>query len=67
MTIVPQTTSESSSSEAILETGIVFSIEPGIYIPGRFPIGLEEIIILNNDGPEILSKITCKLGVINYS
>jgi Xaa-Pro aminopeptidase len=44
-----------STSETVLEEGAVFSIEPGIYLPGRFGIRLEDIVILRGDGPEILS------------
>ena len=47
----------SASSETILETGMVFSIEPGIYLPGKFGVRLEEIVILREDGPEILSAL----------
>ena len=36
---------------------MVFSIEPGIYMPGRFGVRLEEIIILRADGPEIFSEL----------
>jgi len=46
-----------SSSQAVLTEGMVFSIEPGIYIPGRFGIRLEEIVILRKDGPEIFSDL----------
>ena len=56
-----------SSSETILEPGMVFSIEPGIYMPGKFGVRLEEIVILHDDGPEILSKIPRELKVINHS
>lgn len=47
-----------SSSETILEEGMVFSIEPGIYLPGRFGIRLEDIVILRKDGPEIFSTLS---------
>jgi Xaa-Pro aminopeptidase len=46
-----------ATSEAVLEEGMVFSIEPGIYIPGRFGLRLEEIVFLREDGPEILSSL----------
>ncbi len=36
---------------------MVFSIEPGIYLPGRFGIRLEDIVFLRADGPEILSSL----------
>ena len=55
-----------STSETILEPGMVFSIEPGIYIPDKFGVRLEEIVILRDDGPELLSKIPRELKVINY-
>ena len=46
-----------SSSQTVLEEGMVFSIEPGIYIPGRFGIRLEDIVILTADGVEVLSSL----------
>lgn len=46
-----------ASSQTILEEGMVFSIEPGIYLPDRFGLRLEEIVILRSDGPEILSDL----------
>lgn len=46
-----------STSQTMLEEGMVFSIEPGIYLPDRFGIRLEEIVILRADGPEILSDL----------
>ncbi len=55
-----------STSETILEPGMVFSIEPGIYIPDKFGVRLEEIVILGDDGPKILSKIPRELKVINH-
>lgn len=52
-----------ATSETVLEEGMVFSIEPGIYLPGRFGIRLEEIVILRADGPEILSGMPRDLFV----
>lgn len=37
--------------------GVVFSIKPGIYLPGRFGIRLEEVVILRPEGAEVLSKM----------
>ncbi len=46
-----------ATSDTILEAGMVFSIEPGIYLPGRFGIRLEDIVILRDDGPEVFSAL----------
>jgi Xaa-Pro aminopeptidase len=53
-----------ATSETVLEEGMVFSIEPGIYIPGRFGIRLEDIVILREDGPEILSSLPRDLHIV---
>lgn len=46
-----------ANSDVVLQAGHVFSIEPGIYLQGEFGIRLEEIVILREDGPEILSNL----------
>lgn len=33
-----------------LEVGMAFSIEPGIYLPGRFGVRIEDIAIIGDDG-----------------
>lgn len=53
-----------ATSETVLDEGMVFSIEPGIYIPGRFGIRLEDIVILRRDGPQIFSELPRDLRVI---
>ena len=53
-----------ATSEVVLDEGMVFSIEPGIYLQGRFGVRLEEIVILRTDGPEILSELTRELNLI---
>jgi Xaa-Pro aminopeptidase len=40
-----------------LRAGNVFSIEPGIYLDGNFGVRLEDIVILRDDGPEVLSGL----------
>ncbi|MEW9920153.1 M24 family metallopeptidase [Marimonas sp. MJW-29] len=53
-----------ASSQEVLDEGMVFSIEPGIYLPGRFGIRLEDIVILRADGPQILSELPRDLHVV---
>jgi Xaa-Pro aminopeptidase len=52
-----------ATSDVVLEEGMVFSIEPGIYLPDRFGIRLEDIVILRAHGAEILSDLPRDLHV----
>jgi Xaa-Pro aminopeptidase len=46
-----------ATSDTVLQAGNVFSIEPGIYLEGRFGVRLEDVVVLRDDGPEILSAL----------
>jgi Xaa-Pro aminopeptidase len=46
-----------ATSETVLEPGMVFSIEPGIYLSGRFGQRLEEIVIVRGNRAEVLSEL----------
>jgi D-alanyl-D-alanine dipeptidase len=39
-----------SGNHERLEPGMAFSIEPGIYLPGRFGVRIEDIAIIGDDG-----------------
>lgn len=41
-------------SQTILEENMVFTIEPGIYIPNEFGIRIEDMVVLKSDGAYIL-------------
>ncbi len=45
------------TNSEILEVGMAFTVEPGIYLPGDFGIRLEEAVILGPSGPEVLSRL----------
>ena len=38
-----------------LEIGMTFSVEPGIYLPGRFGVRIEDIVACTSDGVETLN------------
>ncbi len=47
----------SNSSNEIFEEGMIFTIEPGIYINGKFGIRLEDVVYLSSHGIEVLTEI----------
>jgi Xaa-Pro aminopeptidase len=44
------------SDKDVLQAGMVFSVEPGIYLPGEFGVRIEDLVVLREDGPEALSR-----------
>ena len=54
----------SSNSQIILETGMIFSIEPGIYLPGVGGVRIEDLVLVTNDGCRVLNKFPKELTII---
>ncbi|MCC5954064.1 MAG: aminopeptidase P family protein [Acidimicrobiia bacterium] len=48
-----------------LQAGNVFSVEPGIYVPGRFGLRLEDIVAATPDGPERLNRLDRSLAAVD--
>jgi Xaa-Pro aminopeptidase len=49
----------------ILESGHAFSIEPGIYVPGRWGVRLEDIVVATERGPRALNEADHGLAVVD--
>lgn len=47
-----------------LQAGNVFSVEPGIYVPGRWGVRIEDIVAATTGGPEALNKANHALTVV---
>jgi Xaa-Pro aminopeptidase len=47
-----------------LVAGHAFSVEPGIYLPGRFGLRLEDIVVASDDGPRRLNEAPRDLAVV---
>ena len=41
--------------KTVLKPGMVLTVEPGIYLPGRFGVRVEDVIIVTKEGCEIIS------------
>lgn len=47
----------STSSPIIAEEGMIFSIEPGIYLPGEFGVRIEDLVLVTADGCRPLNHV----------
>ncbi len=47
-----------------LQEGMVFSVEPGVYIPGNFGVRVEDIVVVTQDGCERLNNAPRELAVL---
>ena len=54
-----------NTNNLILEEGMVFTIEPGIYLPGEFGVRLEEVVHVTRHGAEVLSNLCRDLFVVS--
>jgi Xaa-Pro aminopeptidase len=48
-----------------LRAGVAFSIEPGIYLPGRYGVRIEDIVVCGDDGPLVLNQSMRSLQVVS--
>jgi len=48
-----------------LTAGHAFSVEPGIYVPGRWGARLEDIVVAADAGPDALNRADHRLAVID--
>ena len=52
-------------NETILEPGMVFSVEPGVYLPGELGVRIEDIVVCQNHGSESLNRSSRELMAVS--
>jgi len=49
----------------LIEPGMCFSIEPGIYLPGRFGVRIEDIVVATEDGGRRLNSTSHDMRIVS--
>lgn len=53
-----------SASDFPLEPGMVFSVEPGIYLPGKFGVRIEDLVLVTENGCEVLNHAPKEIRIV---
>jgi len=49
------------SVEGTLVTGNAVTVEPGVYVPGAFGVRIEDLVVVSDEGSEVLSHFPKEL------
>jgi Xaa-Pro aminopeptidase len=55
----------SASSNATLHSGCAVTVEPGVYLPGRGGVRIEDTLIVDAAGPELLTRFPKELAILD--
>ena len=53
------------SAEGSLEAGNVVTVEPGVYVPGEFGIRIEDLVVVTDDGCDVLTGFPKELVTVD--
>ena len=54
----------SRTGTAVCRPGMCFSVEPGIYLPGKFGVRIEDLVCVTEDGAQVLNAVSRELRCI---
>lgn len=54
----------SRTCNLLTQVGMTFSVEPGIYIPGKYGVRIEDIVVVTENGVEVINKYPKEMKVI---
>ncbi|MGK2879116.1 MAG: M24 family metallopeptidase [Solirubrobacterales bacterium] len=54
----------SSRSDGTLAAGNVVTVEPGVYVEGEFGVRIEDLVVVSDDGPRVLTPFTKELVTV---
>ncbi|MGI9642487.1 MAG: M24 family metallopeptidase, partial [Acidimicrobiia bacterium] len=52
-------------NDEVIEAGMAFSIEPGIYVPGEWGMRLEDIVVATDSGVESLNRSDRSVRIVS--
>ena len=55
----------SAACQTLTQPGMVFSVEPGIYLPGRLGVRIEDLVLVTETGCEVLNHASKELTVVS--
>ena len=61
---VHEAPSPNPSGERVMEANMIASAEPGIYLPGKFGVRIEDVVIFREDGCEDITKSPKNLIIV---
>jgi Xaa-Pro aminopeptidase len=53
------------SDESPLEAGNVVTVEPGVYVPGRGGVRIEDLVAVTEDGCEVITQTSKALTIVS--
>jgi Xaa-Pro aminopeptidase len=54
----------SKQGETALAAGMVVTVEPGVYVPGAVGVRIEDLVIVSDDGAEVVSSLPKELQFV---